>query len=121
MKKRICPECGDEFQGRSDKKFCSDMCRNSFNNKQNSNSTNLVRNINNILRKNRRVLQELNPSDKTKVHKNKLMDKGYNFNYATNIYQTKTGNTYYFCYEHGFMAVEDDYFILVVNKKLIEN
>ena len=121
MEKRTCPECGEDFQGRSDKKFCSDLCRNAFNNKQNSDSTNLVRNINNILRKNRRILQELNPSDKAKVHKNKLMDKGYNFGYVTNVYQTKNGNTYHFCYEHGYMAIEDDYYILVVNKKLIDN
>ena len=37
--------------GRADKKFCSDGCRNSHNNTLNKDSSNLVRNINNRLRK----------------------------------------------------------------------
>ena len=31
-----CPECGDKLKGRADKKFCSDACRNAYNNKLNS-------------------------------------------------------------------------------------
>ncbi|KKQ83435.1 MAG: hypothetical protein UT04_C0032G0014 [Candidatus Daviesbacteria bacterium GW2011_GWF2_38_7] len=65
MDKKTCIECGETIVGRSDKKFCCDLCRNSYNNKQNSESTNLVRNINNILRKNRRILQSLNTNEKT--------------------------------------------------------
>lgn len=120
MDKKVCIECGDTIVGRSDKKFCSDLCRNSFNNKQNSDETNLVRNINGILRKNRRILQELNSNEKTKIHKNKLLDKAFNFNYFTSIYQTKTGSIYYFCYEQGYCQIEGDYYILVINKKITE-
>ena len=65
--KRKCEECGDEFVGRADKKFCSDQCRSAFNNRLNKDATNFMRNINNILRKNRRILAELNPSGKTTV------------------------------------------------------
>lgn len=32
MAKRICPVCGKEVNGRSDKKFCSDECRTFYNN-----------------------------------------------------------------------------------------
>ena len=74
MKKR-CLECTDEFIGRADKKFCCDGCRSSYNNKLNSDTTNFVRNINNILRKNRRILAELNPNGKSKTHKDKLLEK----------------------------------------------
>jgi hypothetical protein len=118
--KRKCHDCGEEFSGRSDKKFCSDMCRNAFNNKLNSDSTNFVRNINNTLRKNRRILFELNPNDKTKVTKKKLLEKGFNFNHFTSIYQTKKGSIYYFCYEHGYLPIENDYYFLVINKKISE-
>lgn len=118
-KKPCCQECGEELHGRADKKFCSDQCRNGFNNRLNSDSTNLVRNINNILRKNRRVLQELNPKgDKAKAHKDQLLQKGFNFKYCTSIYKTKTGNTYYFCYEQGYLALEDNFYFLVVNSKI---
>ena len=56
--KNKCLECGEPVIGRIDKKFCSDYCRNTFNNKVNKESKNLIRNINNRLRKNHRVLTE---------------------------------------------------------------
>ncbi len=94
--KKKCPECGELILGRADKKFCSDMCRNSYNNRQNSDSTNFMRTVNNILRKNRRILEELNPNGKTSVHRDKLSEKGFNFSYFTSIYTTKKGQVYYF-------------------------
>ena len=33
-----CLECGDKIVGRIDKKFCSDGCRNAYNNKVNKDS-----------------------------------------------------------------------------------
>ncbi|PLX00786.1 MAG: hypothetical protein C0594_15270 [Marinilabiliales bacterium] len=110
---RKCLECGDSFTGRADKKFCSDQCRNTFNNKLNSDTNNYVRNINNILRKNRRILDGLTPNGKSKVKRTKLESMGFNFNYHTHIYTTKKGSVYYFCYEFGYLPIEDDYFALV--------
>jgi hypothetical protein len=54
MENKVCPECGEKIRGRVDKKFCGDACRNSWNNKQNADANNFVRNINNSLRKNRK-------------------------------------------------------------------
>ena len=110
---RNCPECGEKIVGREDKKFCSDACRNAYNNKINKDSTNLMRNVNNALRRNYRILTELNADGKTKTTKAKLAGQGFDFNYFTNLLQTKTGNTYYFVYEQGYMALENDYYILV--------
>ncbi|RKS55787.1 hypothetical protein BC962_0757 [Gillisia mitskevichiae] len=110
---KACPECGEKIIGRTDKKFCSDYCRNAYNNKINKDSTNLVRNVNNLLRKNYRILQELNPTDKTKTSKSKLLAKGFNFEYFTSIYTTKTGTVYYFVYDQGYLPLEGDYFALV--------
>lgn len=108
-----CVECGEKFVGREDKKFCSDGCRNAFNNKINKDSTNYMRNINNKLRKNYRILNELNVEGKTKISRTKLIAKGFDFEFFTNILQTKTGNTYHFLYDQGYMALEHDFFILV--------
>lgn len=116
MEKRICPECNEAFSGRIDKKFCSDSCRNSYNNKLNSDSTNYIRNINNILRKNRRIMEELLPEETVKVSQQKLMDKGFNFTYYTNTSTTKTGKTYTFCYEYGYLPLEANYYLLVKRK-----
>ncbi len=115
-----CLECGDEFKGRTDKKFCSPQCRSSYNNKLNSDATNFVRNINNILRKNRRILAELNPKGKSKVHRDQLLERGFKFSYFTNQYHTKSGNEYHFCYDQGYLALEDDYYALVVRQVYVE-
>jgi len=117
---RNCLDCGETIKGRADKKFCSDQCRNNYNNQQNRDGNNLMRNVNNILRKNRRILAKLNPNDKIRVHKSKLADKGFNFNYYTNTYVTQKGKVYYFCYERGYLALEDDYYALVLRKEYVE-
>ncbi len=108
-----CIECGEKFSGREDKKFCSDGCRNAYNNKINKDSTNYMRNINNKLRKNYRILSELNVEGKTKTSRVKLIAKGFDFEFFTNILHTKTGNTYYFLYDQGYMGLENEYYILV--------
>jgi predicted nucleic acid-binding Zn ribbon protein len=110
---RNCLECGDKILGREDKKFCSDGCRNNYNNRMNKDSTNLMRNINNILRKNYRILSDSNVEGKTKITKAKLLSKGFSFGYFTNILNTKTGNTYYFVYDQGYMLLDNDYYMLV--------
>ena len=108
-----CPECGNPIMGRADKKFCSDMCRNAYNNKQNSTTNNLVRRVNAILKKNRRTMEILSPNGKAKVKRSKLMEQGFDFSYFTNTYETKEGNIYYFCYDYGYLELKDDFFVIV--------
>ena len=112
MKKR-CPECGDKIIGRADKKFCCDACRNTHNNALNKDSKNIVRNINNRLRKNYRILESLNPDGKTKTTKEKLLRLGFNFEFFTNIYTTKTGSVYFYLYDQGYLALENDFYLIV--------
>ncbi|NOQ27846.1 MAG: hypothetical protein GQ564_20995 [Bacteroidales bacterium] len=115
---RKCPECKDEIIGRADKKFCSDQCRNTYNNRLNSDTSNTVRNINNILRKNRRILQDHNKqSGKTMLTKDTLLSKGFNFTYFTHMYTTKKGAIYHFCYEQGYLFLEDKNLYLLVENK----
>jgi len=110
---KVCLECSEIIHGRIDKKFCSDYCRNSYNNKVNVESKKLIRNTNNRLRKNYKVLTELNHSGKTKVTKIKMLDAGFIFNYFTSIYITKTGNTYYYIYDQGYLKLENDTYLLI--------
>ena len=110
---KTCLECSDKIVGREDKKFCSDGCRNSYNNKINKDSTNFMRNVNNKLRKNYRILSALNVDGKSKTTRTKLLSKGFDFEFFTNILNTKTGNTYYFLYDQGNLSLENDYFMLV--------
>lgn len=108
-----CLECGDKILGRSDKKFCSDACRNAYNNKQNKDSTNLMRNINNRLRKNYRILQQSNPEGKTKITKQKLLSLGFDFDYFTQLVVYKNGSEYRYIYDQGYKTLEDDWILLV--------
>ncbi len=110
---KTCAECGEKIRGRTDKKFCSDYCRNSFHNKANKASSNLIRNTNNLLRKNYRILEELNPDGKTSVPKSKLLAKGFSFEYFTSLYTTKTGNQYHFVYDQGYLKLDNDFYALV--------
>ena len=113
IEKKTCLECNEILRGRIDKKFCSDYCRNSYNNKINKEAKNLIRNINNRLRKNYKVLTELNTSGKTKVTRTKLYNNGFDFQFFTSIYTTKTGNTYFYIYDQGYLPLENDYFLLI--------
>jgi len=115
METRTCLECGSPLKGRIDKKFCADYCRNAYNNKVNKDSKNLIRNINNRLKKNHKILTELNSKGKTKVSRTKLYDKGFDFKFFTSIYKTKSGSVYYYVYNQGFLPLENEMFLLIKN------
>ena len=106
-------EALEQWVGRIDKKFCSDGCRNAYNNRVNKDSKNLIRNTNNRLRKNYRILETLNPEKKTRTSRAKLIEHGFDFNYFTSIYTTKAQTVYYFVYDQGYLELEGDYYALV--------
>jgi len=120
MTKKLCSNCKREIFGRVDKKFCSDYCRSTHNNSLNSTSNSYMLKVNKVLRNNRKILASLNPKGKTKVHIQKLQDKGFRFNYFTNNYITQKGVTYYFCYDQGFLKLDNDYFALVTKKDYVD-
>lgn len=115
---KICLTCGKTIRGRSDKKFCDDYCRNNYNNQLKAGDNNYVRNINNALRKNRRILTSLLPEteEMKRIPKDTLVQQGFLFKYITHTYTNTRGNTYFFCYDYGYMPLEQDW-LLVVRKK----
>lgn len=112
--KKNCLHCGKELQGRVDKKFCDDQCRTAYNNQFNA-IPDIVKDINQTLKRNRKILEELTPADtgKTRVTLQKLIDKGFNFSYHTNTYLTKAGALYVFCYDYGYLKLDDQFYMLV--------
>ena len=120
---RKCQECGTDIYGRVDKKFCSDQCRNTYNNRTQAVQNKYIRKVNYILRKNRRIMEELiSNTDKNvkRVKRSDLLDKGFNFDYYTNIYSTKTNNYYYFSYEYGYNVLEEGYLAIVLRDEYLK-
>lgn len=110
---RTCLDCGQALIGRADKKFCDDACRSNYNNRQASEETTLLRQINSILKRNRRILEKLNPSGKVKMKRKQVANEGFNFDYITSTYDTAKGDQYRFCYEYGYLLLENDEILLV--------
>src|SRR4051812_37119583 len=107
MEQRQCQQCGQKFLGRSDKRFCSDQCRAGYNNTHRAESEKVIVQVNKVLRKNRTILRTLNPVGMTIVRKEFLVERGFNFKYFTTLYTTKDGNQYWFCYDVGYLLLED--------------
>jgi len=121
MSKKLCFECSQPLIGRIDKKFCNDMCRNSYNNKINKDANDYVRKVNVILRKNRRILSRLmDGKEKSKSTKEELLLNGFNFYYYTNLYSTKKGKNYYFVYELGYLELDEEQFALVKKQEYVK-
>ena len=57
--------------------------------------------------------RELNPKGKGTISKKKLDMKGFNFNYITEVYTTKVGKVYFFCYDQGYSVLENEMYMLV--------
>ena len=116
-----CLACGKPLKGRIDKKFCDDYCRNNYNNQQKakSNYSSLVRNINNALLKNRKILESVLPDgeETARANRDKLQSLGFHFKYHTHIYTTKTGKAYFYCYDYGYLPLDNDWFLIVRRKE----
>jgi predicted nucleic acid-binding Zn ribbon protein len=112
---RTCILCSRALKGRSDKKFCDDYCRAAYNNELKGVANNFMRNVNHALGKNRRILERLLPeSEQTgKTNRDNLLQLGFQFRYITHTYTNQKGNVYFFCYEYGYLPLENNRYLLV--------
>lgn len=110
---RLCLDCNAILNGRADKKFCDDQCRTNYNNKIRTEDHSYLNEVNRILRKNRDILKDKNPEGKVKLKRDQLIRKGFDFNYHTHTYTTQKGTTYIFCYEYGYLPLDNDEVLLI--------
>lgn len=108
-----CLECGESILGRTDKKFCSDLCRNSHNNKRNSTNGTYIRKVNILLKRNRQILKELVPVRQAKISKLQLLERGFNFHFYTNVERSAKGDEFFFCYEYGYLPLKKGNVLLI--------
>lgn len=119
MAEKLCLNCGESIKGRADKKFCDDHCRSNYNyNRSGRDHLNFVRNVNRILRKNRAILKDLNRDGRTIVRRKSLNKMGFNFSYHTSILETARYSRYYFCYEIGYVMLNDYEILLISNESI---
>ena len=101
---RACLNCGEEMEGRSDKKFCNPYCKSSFHyEKTKNNESNLYQTIDRQLKRNRRLLKQFNKAGYASLRVDKLDKEGFDANFFTHYWKSKKGEVYLFCYEYGFI------------------
>lgn len=107
MKNKLCLQCSDPIQGRSDKKFCDSYCRSQYHNERSANESVLLQKIERILRKNRRILLMIAGKSGMVISRSKLKEMGFQFDYFTHRIQEEKGDTYYYCYDRGLLPLDE--------------
>lgn len=112
---RLCGHCARPMRGRTDKRFCSSHCRNTFNNKRNVHRNRMVWRINQLLQRNRGILEQFLPRSEriTRIHLGQLSERGFDFRYHTQSIRTCKGNLYCFVYEYGYRLLENEVVLLL--------
>ena len=115
---RVClsPDCNELIgEGRPDKKFCGDGCRNVYNNWVKKKELEEIKNIDQALKKNRRILKKLlGSTDEVIVSEKKLLSEGFNFDFSTHfIISKKKSNKFIFSYNYGYGTLENSKYKIV--------
>ena len=112
---RLCLACSKQVRGRSDKKFCDDLCRNNYNNHIKAAGNNHVRNINHALAKNRRILEQLiaDGEEMARAGREQLLQLGFSFTYYTHQFKNKKGSVFSCCYDYGYLPLGDDEYLVI--------
>jgi hypothetical protein len=109
---RVCLNntCDKPVIGRVDRKFCSTYCKTDYHYQMRKNDGNVYfkKVVDDVIRTNRKILQEYNLAGKTTVRKTELLDKGFNPRFFTHFWKTTENETYLFCYNQGFKETRDN-------------
>ncbi|MDQ3142283.1 MAG: hypothetical protein M3Q56_08555 [Bacteroidota bacterium] len=110
--RKHCEICQSAFVGRRDKRFCTDNCRALFHQRHRQKLPSLVKEIDQILKRNRQILAALNPKDKIQVNESRLLGLGFHFNFYTSCYQDKHRKQYFFCYDYGYLKMSASSYLI---------
>lgn len=111
--KNICIFCGSDLKGRSDKRYCDDVCRNNHHYALKKDNNSLVKDINNILVHNREVLKSFYKNKITVANRNQLVESGFDFELFTSIYRTRKNEEYRVVYDYAYKFISDDELLLI--------
>jgi hypothetical protein len=119
LEEKHCENCGRVLFGRTDKRFCNDTCRNTFNRektlreqiKEHENLPEIFK----IIKNNYRILKSyahktLDPDVQLYFPAKDLISDGINVNYFTSIYQDGA-ELWRFCFERGWRIDGDTCYV----------
>jgi hypothetical protein len=115
-----CLNCGKIIKsGRSDKKFCDSGCKDEYYNRLKSDEHKEIKKIDQVLKRNRRILKKLfNPQKEKLINREILLKSGFEFDYHTHLIVTKTkSNEFIFCYDYGYREIEKDKYKVIKSFK----
>lgn len=116
---KTCFECHTPLgPGRSDRKFCNDICRTAFNNKRRGDGVNgesnapgqikpLHQKIFSTIVHNRNLLEIAYYYDEETSWLSNLLKEGFNLKYFTSEYTSPQGTTYRCCLDFGYHVREN--------------
>jgi len=115
-KENTCRQCGRPLHGRSDKTFCNDGCRNTFNRRKREHQRSLdhsnMPEIFRTIKSNYDILKSLTSGEplekdlRISLETKALSAKGFNPKFFTSSYQDSEG-TWHFCFERGWLIQQD--------------
>ena len=97
-----CLECGEPLYGRSDKKFCNSMCRNSWHAHLRSEGRQKRHSTLNLLAVNYGILQNLLRIHKTSCPMDSLLDMGFRPEYVTHTAEKRGRHTEHRCFDIAY-------------------
>lgn len=101
MEKRKCPICKKEIKGRSDKKYCSQECKNAYHSRLINYTNKSTVKVDKILHRNYAILVELlGRKQYLETTKNQLEEKGFVFHYCTSTYKNTQNKQCYYIYDY---------------------
>ena len=103
-----CRVCGKPLYGRPDKRFCSDRCRNIFNNSKYREQRRLLDSFNNALRANYFLLKQMFADGRRRCPKRALLSAGFSVDCFNSVIVTPFAKWYRcfdLCYRIGLKFV----------------
>ncbi len=112
-----CLTCGKPIRGRTDKKFCDAGCKNEHNNRLQREEREAIKSIDRILKHNRRVLKRWLGERATRlVSTSGLLHARFRFDYYTHQFTNHQSDLYMFCYDYGYLALDDGRCLIVKSR-----
>jgi hypothetical protein len=105
--KKLCPNCNELIKVRIGKIYCNNYCKSNYHYEERKKlDDSLFSKIDKQLKLNRRLLSKFNQSGKSTIRKEKLIEAGFIPKFHTHHWRNQKGEVYYFCFDLGFLELQ---------------